>query len=216
MNDTTRTHWSTEAIHRQFGVHTVELHVINDFDAVLDHCANTYPNDTNMIPYYAHLWNSAEALGKYIVQTFPDLSNRHVIELGCGLGLPSILCAKLNATVVATDFHPDNRTYFEHNAKRNGVAHIEYRELDWGSPKVDTQFDMIIGSDLLYESQQIERLTHCINLLLKEGGTFILADPGRDHIQAATDALTHAGFTHALTLIDDIFIVTFRRGQLPA
>lgn len=216
MNTPPTLRWPTEAIHRKFGSHTIELNVINDFDAVLDHCADTHPDNTDMIPYYAHLWPSAEALGKYIVQTFPDLSNRHVIELGCGLGLPSILCAKLNATVVATDFHPDNRTYFEHNAERNRVANIDYRELNWASPKVDTQFDMIIGSDLLYEAQQIKILTHCVKQLLRNGGTFILADPGRDHVQSAVDALRQEGFTHSLIIIDDIFIVTFRKARPPA
>ena len=211
MNKPPTLRWPTEAIHRKFGSHTIELNVIKDFDAVLDHCADTHPDNTDMIPYYAHLWPSAEALGSYLIQAHADLNGTRILELGCGLGLPSILCAKLNADVTASDFHPDNKCYFERNAERNGVANIEYRELDWGSPKVDTQFDMIIGSDLLYESQQIERLTHCIKLLLKNGGTFILADPGRDHIQAATDALAQAGFTHSLTIIGDIFIVTFRR-----
>jgi predicted nicotinamide N-methyase len=201
--------WPTHTIHRKFGAITVQLQVIKDFDDVLNHCVATHPNDTDMIPYYADLWPSAEAMSQHIVNTYETLCDTRIIELGCGLGLPSILCAKLGGDVTATDFHPDNRAYFEHNARDNDVSNIAYRQLDWSTPSVCTRYDLVIGSDLLYEQKQIESLTHCILTLLAPGGTFILADPGRDHIQAAVDSFENSGFTHDIVLINDVFIITF-------
>ena len=210
MKDRLAPLWPTEVSRHTFGDISVELNVIKDFDAVLDHCADEHPNNTDMIPYYAHLWPSAEALGTYLVETFSSLSGKCVLELGCGLGLPSILCAKLGARVIASDFHPDNRHYFEQNAKRNDVPDITYRQLNWATPETEEIFDIIVGSDLLYEAQQIHSLTHCVKTLLRQGGMFILADPGRDHIQTAMDVLSSDGFTHRLKVINNTFIVTFR------
>lgn len=202
--------WSTRTIHLTFGAFPIHLQVIEDFDTVLNHCVEMHPDDTSMIPYYAELWPSAEALGHHLVQTYSTLSGKRVIELGCGLGLPSILCGKLGADVTATDFHPHNEAYFKQNAADNDLTTIDYRQMDWSSPKLSTRFDIVIGSDLLYESQQIESLTRCIHAILKPGGTVILADPGRDHIQAAVDGLAMAGFSSHVAIIDEIFIVTLR------
>ncbi|MBT3194837.1 MAG: methyltransferase domain-containing protein [Verrucomicrobia bacterium] len=201
--------WPTHTIMRQFGAFQLQLNVIKDFDTVLNHCVEHHPNDTDMIPYYADLWPSAEALGQHLVSTYSSLSNMRVIELGCGLGLPSILCAKLGAEVTATDFHPDNAPYFTRNAAANNVPDITYRQMDWAIPDFPRQFDMVIGSDLLYEPKQIVSLTRCVLSLLAPRGTFILADPGRDHIQAAVDALTRKGFDHDINVTDSCFIVSF-------
>jgi predicted nicotinamide N-methyase len=203
--------WPTHTICRRFGPFEIKLQVIKDFDAVLDHCAELYPNDTDMIPYYADLWSSAEALSRFLVNKYETLHRKRVIELGCGLGLPSIICAKLGADVVATDFHPYNRKGFEKNAAANGVENISYRQMDWAAPESFNTFDIIIGSDLLYEPKQIRTLTDCIPILLDDNGIFILADPGRDHIQSATDALIPKGFNHQVTIENNTFIVTFTK-----
>jgi len=199
--------WPTHIVRRTFGQFDVNLHLIDDFDAVLDHCAEIYPNDTDMIPYYADLWPSAEALAKYLTENFTTLSGSSIIELGCGLGLPSIICAKLGADVIATDFHPYNRSGFERNAAENGVSQITYTQMDWEFPTYHKKFDMVIGSDLLYEPKQIATLTNCVKTIIKDDGIFILADPGRDHIQTAVDAMT--GFTHQIDIKNNVFIVTF-------
>jgi predicted nicotinamide N-methyase len=203
--------WPTHTIRRRFGTFDIELRVIKDFDAVLDHCAELYPNDTDMIPYYADLWSSAEALSRFLVNKYDTLHGKRVIELGCGLGLPSIICAKLGADVVATDFHPYNRRSFEKNAAANDAENIIYRQMDWSAPASCGTFDIVIGSDLLYEPKQIKTLTDCIPILLTDTGAFILADPGRDHIQTATDSLIPKGYSHQITIENNTFIVTFTK-----
>jgi predicted nicotinamide N-methyase len=203
--------WPTHIVNRTFGNLNINLHLIKDFDAVLDHCAEIYPNDTDMIPYYADLWPSAEALGQHLVENFTTLSDCRIIELGCGLGLPSIICAKLGAEVIASDFHPYNRRGFERNAAENGVPQITYTQMDWEFPAYHKKFDMVIGSDLLYEPKQIATLTNCVDYIIKDNGIFILADPGRDHIQTAVDRLTPKGFSHQINIKNDAFIVTFSR-----
>ena len=200
--------WPTKTIHRTYNSHKITLQVISDFDAVLDYCAEHYPDNTDMIPYYADLWPSAEALAQHIADNHQNLSGKRIIELGCGLGLPSLLCAKLGADVTATDFHPHNKTNFNRNALNNNLNNITYRNMDWSRPHNNLgKFDIIIGSDLLYEAKQIKSLTSAIPTLLAPNGTFILADPGRDHIQTATDSL--ASYHHQITIRNNIFIITF-------
>ena len=57
-----------------------------------------------------------------------------VVELGCGLGLPSIVASRLGATVVATDAYAEPLALLAHNAGCNGVA-IETVAVDWAEPE---------------------------------------------------------------------------------
>lgn len=200
--------WPTRSIRRTYGDLTVIIEIIRNFDNVLDFCAEHYPDDTDMIPYYADLWSSAEALSEWLTRNRQQVAGKTVIELGCGLGLPSIISAKLGANVTATDFHPHNRPLFERNCAANKVR-IPYRRLHWNTPNIEDCFDLVIGSDLLYEAKQIKTLTQCAAHLLKHDGRFVLADPGRAHIQAATDAMQSLGFEHSIEIINETLIISF-------
>ncbi|MFU8779736.1 MAG: class I SAM-dependent methyltransferase, partial [Kiritimatiellia bacterium] len=166
----------------------LEIDSIANFDEVLDAYAQTHPNDTDKIPYFADIWPSAIALANYLATHRHILADRNVIELGCGLGLPAIVAAKCGAALVtATDFHPACIAYCNANAIKNGVPEIRCRTLDWRNPDIAETFNCIIGSDLLYEAPQVDALLHCIEQISTPDTRLILADPLRKHMQAAAD-----------------------------
>lgn len=203
--------WPVRCVTVPIGNLSIELELVQCFDDVLNDIAIRHPDNTDMIPYFADLWPSAMALAAHLAEVYPVMKGKRLLELGCGSGLPSLLAARLGATVTATDFHPQNQFYFEANARRNIVPEITYLTMDWREPPPGNTYDLIIGSDLLYEAQQIETLSRCIAALLAPGGTAILADPGRKHIQEAADQLSAIGFQSQLDIRDDILILTFRR-----
>ncbi len=110
---------------------TLTVETPPDLDALLDRAAERDPQAVDEIPYYAILWPAARGLAEHLWRHRAELSSgARVVELGCGLGLPSILAAKLGSRVTATDFHPETGEWLKHNAALNGVA-LEYRQLDW-------------------------------------------------------------------------------------
>lgn len=208
--DTTRP-WPVQLHTLMIGNMPIQMELVQHFDDVLDDIAARHPDNTDMIPYFADLWPAATALSCHLAERYPDLHGQSLLELGCGAGLPSIVAAKLGATVTAADFHPLNHPYFEANARRNGVPQIRYRTMDWRHPPDGCAYDMIIGSDLLYEAPQIQSLSACIHNLLTPGGTAVLADPGRRHLQQASDQLQGLGFLPHLDIREEILILTFQR-----
>jgi predicted nicotinamide N-methyase len=110
---------------------TLTVETPPDLDALLDRAAANDPQAVDAIPYYAILWPAARGLADYLWQHRAELcGGTRVIELGCGLGLPSILAARLGARVLATDFHPDTGMWLLHNAALNGAT-LDYQQLDW-------------------------------------------------------------------------------------
>ena len=68
--------------------------------------------DDEFLPYWAELWPAALAL----VAALPPIGGLRVVELGCGLGLPSLVAAARGAEVTATDWAPDAIELLERNA----------------------------------------------------------------------------------------------------
>ena len=187
------------------------IRVPPDFDALLDEAARQTPADVDAIPYYASLWPSAHALAEELWERRDRLPGRRVLELGCGLGLPSIVAAKLGADVVATDFHPDAGAWCQINAAANDAA-LAFQPCDWNTPPAWPPFDVVIGSDLIYERRHITALAACIGKLCATGGLALIADPGRDGLAQLTGAMQTGGWECELLPRGEIYVLAFNRG----
>jgi predicted nicotinamide N-methyase len=128
------------------------------------------------LPYWAELWPSSLALARAIAGR--ALRGARTLELGCGLGLPSIAAALAGGRVLATDWSPDAVAMTRINAERND-APVETLICSWTAPEplLDRgPWDLVLASDVLYEARNGDVL---IELLPRLGAEVWLADPGR-------------------------------------
>jgi len=195
----------------EIGTLTFAIELPRDIDQVIDYYVEHHAENADLIPYYAELWPSALALARHLAAWPGRLSGKTVVELGCGLGLPSLVAASRGARVLATDFHPHNERFLRRNAALNDLPLITYQVVDWNAPPPGLIADLIIGSDLLYEARNVEPLVRCAAALCGPGGIILLADPGRNHLQGAVDQFRTQGFEDVLRVMDDVFIVEFLR-----
>ena len=122
------------------------------------------------LPYWAELWPSALALARALPV---DLAGQAVVEVGCGLGIPSLVAAARGAQVTAIDWAPAAIELLRENATRNGLS-LEGQVEDWRT--FAGSFDLAIAADVLYEQRNVEPL---LELLPKLAPTMFLAEPGR-------------------------------------
>lgn len=194
------------------GAFELTLAAVTDIDPLLDFYARTQPSDDHAIPYFAVLWDSAQALAGHLAVRFPDLSGRRVVELGCGLGLPSLVAARCGAQVLATDFHPDCEAFLRRNAAQNGVT-LGFRRLDWAALPDDLPaYDLVLASDVIYHVASLPHLVAAAARLCAPAGTILFADPGRDRLQQAVHAFADAGFAGELFPVGEIFVFELRCG----
>jgi predicted nicotinamide N-methyase len=105
---------------------------------------------------------------------------RRVLELGCGLGLPSLAAALQGADVLGSDWADDAIELLRRNAERNGVF-LQVERVRWSEPERllrAAPWDLVLGADLLYEARNAEQLAE---LLPRLGGEVLLAEPGRPY-----------------------------------
>ena len=132
-------------------------------------------------PYWSVLWRSGVALAREL--TGAGLAGRRIVEIGCGLGLPSIVAARQGAEVLATDMDPEALELVERNAGENGV-HVQTARADWTAPEALVErgpFDLVLAADVLYERASVG---HLRSLLPRLAAEVWLADPGRPAAEA--------------------------------
>ena len=127
-------------------------------------------------PYWAVLWRSGVALARELGSA--GLGGRRVVELGCGLAVPSLAAARAGATVLATDACPDALELVARNAGVNGVR-VDTALVDWREPDelvARAPFDLVLAADVLYDRASVAPL---LSLLPRLAPETWLGDPGR-------------------------------------
>jgi predicted nicotinamide N-methyase len=135
-------------------------------------------DEDEFLPYWAELWPSGLALARHVAAR--ELTGLRVLELGCGLGLPSLAAARRGADVLATDWAEEAIDLLQRNAERNNVF-LRAARLRWSEPEPMLRaapWDLVLGADLLYEARNAEQLAE---LLPELGGEVLLAEPGRPY-----------------------------------
>ena len=146
------------------------------------------------LPYWAELWSSAVALAHDV--SLRSLRGRPTLELGCGLGLPSIAAARAGGRVLATDWSPEAVRATAANAERNGLE-VETLLCSWAEPDAIVErgpWPLVLASDVLYEARNVELLLGLLPRLVDRTGLVLLADPRRVPAERFLAAAADAGW----------------------
>jgi predicted nicotinamide N-methyase len=160
-----------------------------DMEALIDLAA--FEADER-IPYWADVWESAIVLAEEIATL--DGHGRTLLELGCGLGLPTLVAARSGFAVTATDYEEPALEGVRYNAMRNGLEQIDARVLDWRTIPPDLgRFDLVVAADVLYEPHHSAALAAVIARTLAPAGLALVADPCRTRAAGFADACRAEG-----------------------
>jgi predicted nicotinamide N-methyase len=144
------------------------------------------------LPYWAELWDSAMGLGQFLVRQ--KRMPAHVLDLGCGMGLGGTVAAALGCQVLLADLEAPSLLF----ARLNTLPFSDrtrVRRVDWRTDRLDERFDLILGSDVLYERKQWDFLEPFWRNHLTPGGQVLLAEPGRQTGEAFPDWIRDRGWT---------------------
>lgn len=144
-------------------------------------------------PLFGVIWPAGILLAEMIASM--TLTNKRVLELGCGLGLASLMAATGGARVIATDVHPLAGNFLAHNSRINSLNDVEFRQLNWHTPDDSLgQFDVLIASDVLYEPDHPELLAQVMNRYAAAEAEIIVTDQGRKQLRRFARLMTETGF----------------------
>jgi predicted nicotinamide N-methyase len=141
-----------------------------DIDRFLD------PDDPlKSFPLWAKMWEASAVLADYMAQC-PIEPPLQILELGAGLGVAGITAAAFGHHVTITEHDPHALEFLKANALLNNCPHAVIRPLDWDRRELEGQFDVIIGSEIVYSDQIIDMLAAVFQKYLRPQGRIVLAE----------------------------------------
>lgn len=201
------------------GRRQVQLFDVANLEALVDREAVLRCEDPVEPPYWAHLWTGAIELARHLDAHY-QCEGKHVIDLGCGLGLVGIVAALNGAQVTFLDRDPDGLAFAAASAERNGCRPAALCQADFTRDSLEGRFDLILAAEVLYDAAAFVPLVRFFTLHLAYDGTVLLADAHRTDTRAFYDALAASGyrFTRRATSVREerlplaIDIVTAQHG----
>lgn len=156
-------------------------------------------------PLFGLLWPSGLQLAMQMAARAVR-SGERILELGCGLGLASLVSHRLGADVTATDCHPLAGTFLRENVRLNALPPLPYRHGHWqtfaraanrsdDAQALSGRFDLVIASDVLYERDDAGMLASYIARHVEPGGEVWIVDPDRGNRPMFNRHMVRHGFT---------------------
>jgi predicted nicotinamide N-methyase len=156
-------------------------------------------------PLFGLLWPSGAHLAARMALR-PVRSSERIVEIGCGLALASLVGHRRGADVTASDCHPLAQAFLRENLRLNDLSPMKYLHGHWGvapeSGVAQGQYDLIIGSDLLYERDAGGGLAGFIARHAAPGAEVWIVDPDRGNRPAFNRQMAARGFVRREERLD--------------
>lgn len=147
----------------------VKLH----YEKLLEVDANT------PFPFWAKLWPSAIAMAQFLKDEPGWIQNKKVIEIGAGIGLPSLGIASIAREIIVSDYSQEAVELAQKNINYLLLENASAINLDWHNMPNTILADTILLSDINYAPTDFDSLLKLINRFLNNKCTIIIATPQR-------------------------------------
>ena len=172
-----------EQISCRFPIETVPLKIadqvlqivqLKDYEEyILDRIEAEDP-DVTAAPFWAKLWEASFLLATFLGKQ-PVNPACHMLEIGSGIGIVGIYAALCGYRITITDINEDALLFARANALLNGLTDLEVRKLDWSDPGETRQYDVIVGSEVVYDRRSYPLLVDFLRRTLTPNGVIFLA-----------------------------------------
>lgn len=161
------------------------------------------------LPYWAEFWPVALLLADAIAAWGAPAAagSPRVLELGCGLGIASLVALRWGYDVVASDYDVDALAFVAESARRNGLPDIATRYVDWRERYADLEVDRIVAAEILYETRHLRPVAEFIRAHLRPSGFALICDAKR------TTADGFEGIARASGLMVQVRLVSREAGE---
>lgn len=170
---------------------------------------------SSRISFWWGITSSAIALALHVQSMGEELVGKRVVELGCGLGLAGITAGLMGAKVLFTDYVQEALDFAERNAGLNGLPaeNARFQILDWERAGDLEPFDLILGSEIVYDYFFHGSLISLLRRAVAARGVVLLADRKRLCVSRFVGRLNDAGFLCSET-VSEVRVSGFPRQEI--
>jgi EEF1A lysine methyltransferase 3 len=198
--DQIRQKYSIETVPLRLGGKVLQILQLKDFESYLEELIETKPVDIMDLPYWAKLWESSFILA-YFLGKQPVVPWQRMLEIGAGMGIVGLYASLCGHNVTITDIQEDALLFAKANVLLNN-AKAEVRKLDWNTLEIEEPYEVIFGSDVIYDRKTYPLLVEFLKRALAPNGTIFLAKHTSLHAPAFFEELTrYFKFKHTVQTV---------------
>ncbi|MFT4607223.1 MAG: putative nicotinamide N-methyase [Urechidicola sp.] len=145
-----------------------------------------------------------------------NFTGKRVLELGCGIGLASLVLHKMGVDITASDYHPRAQEFLDRNVSDNNLPPIKFQRVDFEKENQALgTFDLIIASDILYQPHHAKFVANFISAHSANNVEVILVDPGRENRSKFTLNMSALGYSHQFKNFNQTLVAGIKcKGQI--
>lgn len=191
--------------HETITVNKIDYHIrsLKDRQQFYDHESQAETLGINSATWslFGVVWPASRILAATV--SLIKLDGKRVLEIGCGLALSSIVLHKMGVDITASDYHPLANAFLDENISSNDMKPIKFKSGNWEveNPLLG-EFDLIIGSDILYQPDHAEAVSQFINTHSGKKVNVIIVDPNRGNRSKFTKKMLAMGYDHHYECFD--------------
>lgn len=184
-----RKNYEVETVPLQIGNKTLKLLQFKDFEEYLTELIDTESVGIMDLPYWAKVWESSFLLAFFLGKQ-PVVLGQRMLEIGAGIGAVGIYAGLCGHRVTITDINEDALLFARANVLLNSATQVDVRKLDWNDGADIERYDVIFGSEVVYDRKSYPALVDFLNRALAPNGIIFLAKDATLHAPAFFAELT--------------------------
>jgi predicted nicotinamide N-methyase len=170
--------YDVEVVPLRIGDKTLKILQFRDFEEHIDQVVESGTEGAIELPFWAKIWEATFLLALFMGRQ-PVVMGQRILEIGAGLGVVGIYSALCGHHVTITDHNDDALLFAQANVLLNGCSHVEVRKLDWRFPDLPHAYDLIVGSEVVYDRASYPALVEFLREALAPTGVIFLSKNGQ-------------------------------------
>jgi predicted nicotinamide N-methyase len=144
-----------------------------------DYIRQQYREGQIDFPYWGKIWPASIALCNFIYHKPGVIQNKVILELGAGLGLPSLYSASFAKQVYCSDYNQEAVELARKSAELNAITNLQSLVIDWKQVPPEIEYEVVLLSDVNYAQEQFDALYELICSFMERKVTVLLSTPQR-------------------------------------
>jgi len=172
--DRIRSKFPVEVVPLKIGDHVLEILQLCNFEDYVAQLIECEGKSSRELPYWAKIWEASFVLARFVGRQ-PVALGSTILEIGAGLGVVGLYAGLCGHRVVLSDVDEDALLFARAHVLMNRVPNVVVKKLDWNDPNPGETYDMIVGSEVVYDRDTYPALVNFLHKTLAPGGMIYLA-----------------------------------------
>jgi predicted nicotinamide N-methyase len=152
----------------------LQLYGIRNWDVFVNNLAEKGEEYIKEFPFWVKIWEASIVLTEHLIRIGLE-KKKEILEIGAGMGVTGLFLGAFGHKVTITDYEEDALELVRMNVEQNGLNNVSVKKLDWNNPDLTGRYDIICGSELVYNETSIGPIINLFRKYLQPEGTVFLS-----------------------------------------